>query len=128
MAKSYEQLQSQIAALQKQADALRQKEAAGVIAQIKEAIVYYGLTAEDLGLGAASRGAGKQRAKAAAGGANGARKSARNAGRGKAVQRTANGVAKYRDAQGNSWSGRGPRPGWFKAALAQGRQPEDLLA
>lgn len=128
MAKSYEQLQSQIAALQKQADALRQKEAAGVIAQIKEAIVYYGLTAEDLGLAGASRSAGKKQAAAKAGRvktARGARKSAKGA---KTAQPAANGVAKYRDAQGNSWSGRGPRPGWFKAALAAGSKPEDLLA
>lgn len=35
---------------------------------------------------------------------------------------------KFKDASGNSWSGRGPRPRWFKAALAGGTSPDDLLA
>ena len=35
-------------------------------------------------------------------------------------------VAKYRDAAGNSWGGRGPKPGWMKAALAAGKKLEEL--
>lgn len=35
-------------------------------------------------------------------------------------------VAKYRDADGHAWSGRGPKPGWVKAALAAGRTLEEL--
>jgi len=35
--------------------------------------------------------------------------------------------AKYRDESGNVWSGRGPRPGWFKAALAAGKAAEEFL-
>ena len=37
-------------------------------------------------------------------------------------------VAKYRDAAGNSWGGRGPKPRWVKAALAAGRNLEELAA
>ena len=37
-------------------------------------------------------------------------------------------VAKYRDAAGNCWGGRGPKPGWVKAALAAGKNLEELKA
>ena len=40
----------------------------------------------------------------------------------------ASSVAKYRDAAGNSWGGRGPKPGWVKAALAAGKNLEELAA
>jgi DNA-binding protein H-NS len=35
---------------------------------------------------------------------------------------------RYRDDAGHAWSGRGPRPGWLKAALASGKSLEDLAA
>ena len=35
--------------------------------------------------------------------------------------------AKYRDALGNTWSGRGPRPKWLKAAVASGSSLESFL-
>ncbi len=38
------------------------------------------------------------------------------------------GPAKYRDRNGNSWSGRGPQPNWLKQALAGGKTLEDLRA
>lgn len=31
---------------------------------------------------------------------------------------------KYRDADGNAWTGKGPKPAWFKAALDAGIDPE----
>lgn len=34
---------------------------------------------------------------------------------------------KYRDASGNTWSGRGLRPNWLKAALASGSSLESFL-
>ena len=52
-------LNAQIAALQAQADALRKKEVAEVIAKVKDAIVHYGLTAVDLGFGKATGQVGK---------------------------------------------------------------------
>lgn len=36
--------------------------------------------------------------------------------------------AKYADGTGNKWSGRGPRPAWFKKAIAAGRSLEQLAA
>jgi DNA-binding protein H-NS len=38
------------------------------------------------------------------------------------------GRAKFKDDAGNSWTGRGKRPTWFKDALASGKSPEDLMA
>jgi len=33
---------------------------------------------------------------------------------------------KYRDEEGRTWTGRGKRPNWFKAALEAGKKPEDF--
>ena len=52
-------LNAQIATLQAQADALRKKEVAEVIAKVKDAIVHYDLTAADLGFGKVAGRAGK---------------------------------------------------------------------
>ncbi len=35
-------------------------------------------------------------------------------------------MIRFRDEAGNSWTGRGKRPNWFKAAIAAGKKPEDL--
>jgi len=37
-------------------------------------------------------------------------------------------TASYKDDAGNSWSGFGPKPRWFKEALAAGKTPEELKA
>lgn len=34
---------------------------------------------------------------------------------------------KYTDGAGQGWSGKGRKPGWFIAALAAGKKPEDML-
>lgn len=34
---------------------------------------------------------------------------------------------KFKDEAGNTWTGHGKRPNWFKDALANGKAPEDLL-
>ena len=59
-------LNAQIAKLQAQAEALRAKEVAGVVARIREAIVHYGLTVADLGFGSAKSKAPKGAAVTAA--------------------------------------------------------------
>src|SRR5690606_39666977 len=51
MPKSLAKIEQQIKALEREAAQLRKKEAAGVVARIKEAIAYYDLSAQDLGLG-----------------------------------------------------------------------------
>lgn len=111
MAQTYEQIQKRIETLQREAEVLRRKEVAGVVARIKEAIAAYGLTAADLGLaGGSSRAAKPPKARAV-----------------KAAKRPASKVAvKYRDADGNTWTGRGLQPRWLKAALAAGKKLEDF--
>ena len=107
MAKTSLDIEKQIEQLRKEAAALKAKELAGVIGNIKEAIAHYGLTPKDL------FGAGKPAKPAVA----------KKAGaRAKRVS-----VIKYRDDAGHTWTGQGKRPGWFKAALESGKKAEDLL-
>lgn len=115
MTKSLAQLNRQIDKLQRQAEALKQQEVKGVITRIKSAIDHYGLTARDLGLTGARGGAASQRA-------------ARKALPGKAGAVRKPVPVKYRDEEGHTWTGRGKRPNWFKAALEAGKTPEDLAA
>ena len=35
-------------------------------------------------------------------------------------------VVKYRDDDGHTWSGRGPKPTWFTSAIESGKTPEQL--
>ena len=113
-------LNAQIAALQAQAEALRKTEMAEVIAKAKDAIAHYGLTAADLGFGKAPRAAGKSSAVLAGTLA----KQQRKGGAAKPSVK----VVKFKDDEGHTWGGIGKRPDWFKAALAAGKKPEDLLA
>jgi DNA-binding protein H-NS len=110
-----EVLHAQIAELQSQAEAIRKKEIAEVIAKMKVAIEHYGITAADLGLKATRATKSKTSPFAA--------KASKNGGSPKAAR-----GFKYADDQGNTWVGMGKRPHWFTAALAAGKTPEDLLA
>ena len=101
MTESYQKIQKQIEALQRQADRLRRKEVDGVVARIKVAIAHYGLTAEQLGLGRTSKRA-----------RSGARRGSRA---------DAGALAVYADGNGNTWSGRGPRPRWLREAIDAGQ-------
>jgi len=95
--KTYSAIKAEIAKLEKQAEALRKTEVAGVIAKIKEAITAYALTAADLGFGrSAVKAAPVPKAK------NSKKTS------------TTIGVAKYRDPKtGKTWTGRGKPPTWI---------------
>jgi len=98
MTKSYAQLKSAIAKLEKEAAALRETETAKVVAQIKESIATFGLTVEQL------FGGGAKALKTAAGKALGG---------GKAVRKGA-GVPKYRNPKtGKTWTGFGKAPSWI---------------
>lgn len=117
MAKTYLQVQQQIEELQKEADKLRQKEAAGVLSRIKEAIAAYGFTAVDLGFGKPSGRVGSV-----------GHAATKPKGKKKGKTGVTSALPKFRDDQGNVWSGRGPRPAWFKAALEEGKSTDELLA
>lgn len=112
MTKTYAQLQKQIATLTRQAEALRQKEIAGIAKEIKRTIAAHGLTAADLGF------APKKQVRQAAAGKAAPHKT------GKKSKSTSK--PKYRDGAGNTWSGRGPRPLWLRDQLEQGRTLEDF--
>lgn len=102
MTQTYWQIKQKIEALQAQAEEIKRSELADVIASTRATIQAYGLTAKDLfGTKAATA--------PAKGGAKGA-------------------AAKFADAKGNVWGGRGPRPRWVRDALASGLQLNDLLA
>lgn len=86
-----------------------------MIVKIQSAIDAYGLTAADLGFaGAATKARGTRKL------------SAKTTGKAASTKKKAR-PAKFRDAEGNTWSGIGKRPRWFVAALAAGKSPEDLL-
>jgi DNA-binding protein H-NS len=121
---TYIELKAQIDKLQAQADALKDKEKATVIARIKEAIEAFGLTAADLGLagGKGRRGRPAGAAKNAVAG-----KAGKVGKRAKVAKRPkASAAPKFADANGNKWSGRGPRPGWLKAAIDGGAALESF--
>jgi DNA-binding protein H-NS len=105
MAETYQQLQKRIAALQRQADKLREQEVGGVVARIKTAIAHYGLSAEQLGFGPAAE-----------------------TSKSKAGAPASLSTAKYSDGQGRTWSGRGPRPYWLRDALKEGKALEDFAS
>jgi DNA-binding protein H-NS len=83
---SYKQLTAQLEKLHKEVAAAREKELAQAIAEIKEKIAEYDITAEELGF--SSRQAGPARKKAL--------------------------PARYVNPKtGETWSGRGRSPGWL---------------
>jgi DNA-binding protein H-NS len=84
----YADLRAQIAKLQTQADEARKKEVVDVIAEIRQKIVEFGLSANDLGFAEAAR-------------------------RGRPPKKAPL-PPKYQDPKsGNTWSGRGKPPKWI---------------
>lgn len=94
--KTYQAVRAQIAKLEREAEDLRRQELKNVIAQVRQAIADYGLTAADLGLAGRGRKA---------------------AGRKAPAGRRSAGEAKYRDPKsGQTWTGRGRPPAWIAEA------------
>ena len=84
---TYKQLTAQLEKLHKEVAAAREKEIAQAIAEIRQQIAEYDLTAEELGL--TSQGKPGRKAASAS-------------------------VARYRNPKtGETWSGRGRSPGWL---------------
>jgi len=123
MARSFAEIQSEIAKLKKEADKIRSVEVKEVVAKIRKAIAHYGLTPQDLygkSAGASTKAdAGKSKGAAA--------KKGRAAKAGKA-KTAANGPAlvRFKDDAGNTWVGRGKRPQWLRDALTAGKKLEDF--
>ncbi|MEO3714125.1 H-NS histone family protein [Roseateles flavus] len=112
-----QEIDAEIARLQKEREHALSAERAGVVARMKEAIAYYQITAQDLGLGTGVR----KRLSAAP--------KPKRAGRGVGLKaKPAASRVKYKDDAGHTWSGFGPRPKWLVEALANGKSEEDLRA
>lgn len=94
------ELLAQKAEIEKQIEDVARNERADAVAKVKALMAEHGLSVADLG----SRGPSK---------------AARSGG--------AKVAAKYRNTTtGETWSGRGLRPNWLKAALASGRKLEEF--
>lgn len=109
----YAEIQAQISELQKQADQVYASEKKSAIAQIKELIKAYGLSAADVGL---EKKAGADKAASKPGRKSAAAKPGRKP---KAVTKAKK--AAFVGPNGETWAGgRGKRPAWVNEILAAG--------
>jgi DNA-binding protein H-NS len=115
VARTFIDIQKEIEKLQAEAETLKTKELGEVIERIREAIKHYGLTKKDLFGPSAPKKAVRKARKVAR------KRTAKSAAKGAKAA-----VIKFRDEAGNTWSGRGKRPNWFKAALEVGKSAEQL--
>jgi DNA-binding protein H-NS len=123
MPKSFTQIQQQIAKLQRQANEVRGREASAVIKRIRTAIEHYELTPQDLFGSATARATQRPLGKRSS--AKDSAPHGRAAKPGKAERRPAVAV-KFRDDEGNTWTGRGSQPRWLVAHLKSGRKIADF--
>ena len=89
---------AQRAELDKQIEKAQKEQKAGAIAQVKNLIAEYVLSAADCGFGVSSAGKVKKPV-----------------------------VAKYRSPKGETWSGRGKPPRWIVGYEQSGKNRSDLL-
>jgi DNA-binding protein H-NS len=118
MARTLAEIQKQIDKLQALAQRVKDKDKAGVVARIREAIEHYDISADELFGSGPSAKTGKTR-RAGVGTKGGAQGSAKPKNKS---------PIRYRDDKGNSWTGHGQRPRWFKEAIASGITREELAA
>ncbi len=98
-----QELLAQKAELERKIQETQRNERQGAIDKVRALMAEFGLSVEDLGGKAASTG----------------RKKASGDGTRKAA-------VKFRDAAGNTWSGRGLQPRWLKDALGAGKSLADF--
>ena len=102
---TYQDYLKQIDQLTKEAEKVRQAELSAAIADIKAKMAQYGIRVSDIVGKETGSYSGKKRTAAG----------------------TKNKVApKYRGSHGELWTGRGRRPAWVQAELANGRSLDDL--
>lgn len=105
-------IHAQIESLRKQAEAIRTKEFAATVAEIREKMAAFGITVKDLQApakgGRKTKSAGKAKTK-------------------KTASRTGSKVAaKYKGPNGETWSGRGLTPKWLTTLVGEGRSKEEF--
>jgi len=98
-----QELLAQKAELERQIQETQRQDRQAAIEKVRTLMSEFSLSVDDLGGKSAASGRRKPAA-------DGARKAA----------------VKYRDAAGNSWSGRGLQPRWLKDALAGGKELADF--
>ena len=103
--RSYDEIQAEIKALEAEAQAILHEEKSAALTQARALVQRYGLTARDLGIDASGALVGEPKAPR------------------KAV------APKYAHPTHTEqvWSGRGRKPKWVDAALAEGKTLGDLL-
>ncbi|MCU1533469.1 MAG: nucleoid protein [Arthrobacter sp.] len=106
-------LRQQIADLEKQAAQLQKQNRSAVLAQLREQMAAYGITAEEL-----SRPAPKARPKAPP---------VKAASPAKGKKPAVSSPAKYRGPEGQQWTGKGTAPKWLNDLVAGGKTREDFL-
>jgi DNA-binding protein H-NS len=107
-------LRQQIAEMEKQAADLQKKNRPAVLAELREQMAAYGITAEELSRPAARSQKPRQPPGKAASSAKGKKAAASS-------------PAKYRGPQGQEWTGRGTAPKWLNELVAAGKTREDFL-
>lgn len=120
---NYHDYLKQIEDLKAKAESARKEETSAVIADIKQKIRLYGLSAADLGL--ADRKPRGRPAKAPAADKPAARKPGRKA-RAASPQKGVKRRVKYKGPQGQPWTGVGRKPAWVVQALAEGKTMADF--
>jgi DNA-binding protein H-NS len=106
-------LRQQIADMEKQAAQLQKQNRSAVLAQLREQMGAYGITAEEL-----SRPAPKARSKAPP---------AKPASPARGKKPVVSSPAKYRGPEGQQWTGKGTAPKWLNDLVAAGKSREDFL-
>ena len=107
-------LRQQIAEMEKQALELQKKNRPAVLAELREQMAAYGITAEELSRPAPKAQKPRQPLAKAASPAKGKKPAVPS-------------PAKYRGPQGQEWTGRGTAPKWLKDLLVDGKTREDFL-
>lgn len=110
------EIQSQIEKLQKQASQIKAKEFDKTVVEIRQKMEAFGITVKDLQPAKSGKTAAVPTVKKRTGAASGAKKGS-----------TTPVAAKYRGAEGQTWSGRGLTPRWMTTLIEQGKKKEDFL-
>jgi DNA-binding protein H-NS len=107
-------LRQQIAEMEKQATELQKKNRPAVLAELREQMAAYGITAEELSRPAAKTTKPRQPL-------------AKSVSPAKSKKPAVPSPMKYRGPEGQGWSGHGMAPKWLKDLIAQGKAREDFL-
>ena len=107
-------LRQQIAEMEKQATDLQKKNRPAVLAQLREQMAAYGITAEEL-----SRPAPKTRVTKVS--------TAKQTSPVKGKKPVTSSPIKYRGPEGQAWTGRGTAPKWLNDLLVDGKTRDDFL-